>query len=420
MPKVDATRDQRSAPCASVVIPAYRNPGLGECLDALADADEGVSFDVTVLLNGASAEVARIARSHASHVAIVESPVNLGVSGGFNAGFAATRGEYLVQLQDDVLGEPGWLHHLVARAEGEPAAGAVGCLTLEADGTVMDPGHIVWNDGITQRGLIGGSMRPADYTESHAIDYHGSAGMLIRRQAWASIGGFDDMYYPAYYGDVDFCFRLRERGWRVLLEPQARVRHHGQMSTTTRFRSFILECNRQRFLQRHGDVVAQRGTRTLDPRDLDREIAAARAQPAGSQPPPPTPEELAALAARLDRNPQDILRRELAVRSDYANQLEAELERVIAEREGSAAATQRTINELSATNDELATQNKRLATQLAAIDHQLQANQLWAADLERQIAVLTASTSWRMTAPLRAITQRLRPERPTEGNRTRP
>ena len=244
--------------------------------------------------------------------------------------------------------------------------------------------------------------------------------MLIRRQAWASIGGFDDMYYPAYYGDVDFCFRLRERGWRVLLEPQARVRHHGQMSTTTRFRSFILECNRQRFLQRHGDVVAQRGTRTLDPRDLDREIAAARAQPAGSQPPPPTPEELAALAARLDRNPQDILRRELAVRSDYANQLEAELERVIAEREGSAAATQRTINELSATNDELATQNKRLATQLAAIDHQLQANQLWAADLERQIAVLTASTSWRMTAPLRAITQRLRPERPTEGNRTRP
>ena len=408
MPKVEATRDQRSAPCASVVIPAYRNPGLGECLDALADADEGVSFDVTVLLNGATPEVARIARSHASRIAIVESPVNLGVSGGFNAGFAATHGEYLVQLQDDVVVEPGWLHHLVARAEGEPAAGAVGCLTLEADGTVMDPGHIVWNDGITQRGLIGGSTRPADYTESHAIDYHGSAGMLIRRQAWASIGGFDDEYYPAYYGDVDFCFRLRERGWLVLLEPQARVRHQGQMSTTTRFRSFIAECNRQRFLQRHGDVVAQRGTRTLDQGDLDREIAAARAQPAGPPPAPPTPEELAMLTTRLARDPLEILRRELDVRAEHAEQLEKELERVIADRDDAAAATQRTINELRSANDELATQNKRLATQLATIDHQLQANQVWAADLERQLRELSASRSMRMTAPLRAALARIR------------
>jgi GT2 family glycosyltransferase len=408
MPKVEATRDQRSAPCASVVIPAYRNPGLGECLDALADADEGVSFDVTVLLNGATPEVARIARSHASRIAIVESPVNLGVSGGFNAGFAATRGDYLMQLQDDVVVEPGWLHHLVARAEGEPAAGAVGCLTLEADGTVMDPGHIVWNDGITQRGLIGGSTRPADYTESHAIDYHGSAGMLIRRQAWASIGGFDDEYYPAYYGDVDFCFRLRERGWLVLLEPQARVRHQGQMSTTTRFRSFIAECNRQRFLQRHGDVVAQRGTRTLDQGDLDREIAAARAQPAGPPPAPPTPEELAMLTTRLARDPLEILRRELDVRAEHAEQLEKELERVIADRDDAAAATQRTINELRSANDELATQNERLATQLATIDHQLQANQVWAADLERQLRELSASRSMRMTAPLRAALARIR------------
>ena len=408
MPKVDPTRNQRSAPCASVVIPAYRNPGLGECLDALAGADEGVSFDVTVLLNGATPEVARIARSHASRIAIVESPVNLGVSGGFNAGFAATHGEYLVQLQDDVVVEPGWLHHLVARAEGEPAAGAIGCLTLEADGAVMDPGHIVWNDGITQRGLIGGSTRPADYTESHAIDYHGSAGMLIRRQAWASIGGFDDEYYPAYYGDVDFCFRLRERGWLVLLEPQARVRHQGQMSTTTRFRSFIAECNRQRFLQRHGDVVAQRGTRTLDQGDLDREIAAARAQPAGPPPAPPTPEELAMLTTRLARDPLEILRRELDVRAEHAEQLEKELERVIADRDDAAAATQRTINELRSANDELATQNERLATQLATIDHQLQANQVWAADLERQLRELSASRSMRMTAPLRAALARIR------------
>jgi hypothetical protein len=232
--------------------------------------------------------------------------------------------------------------------------------------------------------------------------------MLIRRQAWASIGGFDDEYYPAYYGDVDFCFRLRERGWLVLLEPQARVRHQGQMSTTTRFRSFILERNRQRFLHRHGAVVAKRGTRTLDQGDLDREIAAARAQPAGPPPAPPTPEELAMLTTRLARDPLEILRRELDVRAEHAEQLEKKLERVIADRDGAAAATQRTINELRSANDELATQNERLATQLATIDHQLQANQVWAADLERQLRELSASRSMRMTAPLRAALARIR------------
>ena len=86
-------------------------------------------------------------------------------------------------------------------------------------------------------------------------------------------------------------------------------------------------------------------------------------------------------------------------------------ERVIAEREGAAAATQRTINELSAANDELATQNERLSTQLAAIDHQLQANQLWAADLERELRELSASRSMRITAPLRVAVARGRRRR---------
>lgn len=114
------------------------------------------------------------------------------------------------------------------------------------------------------------------------------------------------------------------------------------------------------------------------------------------------------LTTRLARDPLEILRRELDVRAEHAEQLEKELERVIADRDDAAAATQRTINELRSANDELATQNERLATQLATIDHQLQANQVWAADLERQLRELSASRSMRMTAPLRAALARIR------------
>ena len=53
---------------------------------------------------------------------------------------------------------------------------------------------------------------------------------MIRRDAFDEVGGFDEQFYPAWYEDVDFCQRLKARGWDVYFAPQAEFLHEGGYS----------------------------------------------------------------------------------------------------------------------------------------------------------------------------------------------
>jgi GT2 family glycosyltransferase len=53
---------------------------------------------------------------------------------------------------------------------------------------------------------------------------------MIRRDAYDEIGGFDEQFYPAWYEDVDFCRRLKARGWDIYFVPRAEFNHEGGYS----------------------------------------------------------------------------------------------------------------------------------------------------------------------------------------------
>lgn len=53
-----------------------------------------------------------------------------------------------------------------------------------------------------------------------------AACMLIRREVWEALSGFDETAFPVAFNDVDFCLRARRAGWRVALEPRAVLIHH--------------------------------------------------------------------------------------------------------------------------------------------------------------------------------------------------
>ena len=386
-----------------------RNVALRTCLDSLHAIDgDGVTFEVLVVLNDASAEIELIAADFRDVITIIRSPVNLGVSGGFNLGFGAARGEYLIQLQDDAIVEPGWLKHLVERADSTPSAGAIGSLVMDEDRRVTDPGHIVWRDGITQRGIFADGYEPEHYSECYPIDYHGSVGTLIRREAWQSVSGLDDSYFPAYYGDVDFCFRLRERGWSILLEPKSRVIHSGLKTTTSRYQSFLVQHHCKTFSVRHAGALVGRGVRSTDPKDLEREINRAKDQPIHATPAPPTPDELAALEARLMREPEDVLRRDRDMRTLFSSWLEAELAEISLQH---TAATRhlecenQRLGELVLTTHE---ENEQLGVQLIELERRYGDNQQWARELETAMLKHQQSRSRYLVNPFRALMARRR------------
>ena len=71
----------------------------------------------------------------------------------------------------------------------------------------------------------GDSPELFQYEYRRETDYGSAAALMVNAELWKEIGGFDERYHPMYYEDADLCFEARERGLRVLYEPEAVVVH---------------------------------------------------------------------------------------------------------------------------------------------------------------------------------------------------
>src|SRR5204862_570938 len=67
-----------------------------------------------------------------------------------------------------------------------------------------------------------------DETASDLISFYGSGGYsAYSKQKWDKLGGFQDLFAPIYWEDVEICYRAWKRGWKVIYEPQSNVSHLG-------------------------------------------------------------------------------------------------------------------------------------------------------------------------------------------------
>ena len=232
-------------PRASVIILVYANATHLETAlrSVLETTDPRFPYEVIVVLNGASPDVVARARRSAFGARIVESDANLGFGGGCNLGAAHARAPYLVFLNDDVIVRMRWLEELVRTADERPDAGAVGSRILNSDGTVQEAGSVLFGDGTTTpvgRGLPAASPR---YRAVRTVDYCSACSLLVRRDAFEGVGGFEQRYFPAYYEDVDLALKLREAGWSIVYQPSSELVHVESASTTSDFKAYLFRRN---------------------------------------------------------------------------------------------------------------------------------------------------------------------------------
>lgn len=231
------------ASVVSVIIPAWRlTTELGFCLDALAAQVDSPPFEVIVVVNGGDPEVIRVASEHRLQPIVVPLPANVGFGRACNLGSTRARGEFLVFLNDDTIVEPAWLAALVT-AGRRVGVGAVASLLLAMDGvTVAEAGARINQDGYSMPFGAGLTLTAAERSgllDPRPIDFGSAAALLVRTDLFRELGGFDPMYAPAYYEDVDLQFRIREAGYSVWYEPTARVRHFTNQSTKELDQSYL-------------------------------------------------------------------------------------------------------------------------------------------------------------------------------------
>ena len=158
-------------------------------------------------------------------IRVVTNAENLGYLRSCNRVAAEARGEFLLFLNNDRQPQAGWLDPMVALLRARVDAGAVGSQLLFPDGRLQEAGGIIWDNG---RGWTYGRDDDPDhsaYNYVREVDYASGASLLVRRDLFAALGGFDEAFAPAYCEVSDLAFRIRQAGLKILYQPKSRVVH---------------------------------------------------------------------------------------------------------------------------------------------------------------------------------------------------
>lgn len=244
-------------PRASILIVCHRRSDLlASCLESIRRNVDRANAETIVLFNGTPESARAQLGELLDGVRVIVSGVNLGFSAGNNRAAAIARGEYLVFLNDDTEVRPGWLEALLRTADRHPEAGAVGSKVVHPDGRMQEAGSIIWNDGSTigvGRGIPEASSR---WDFMREVDYASACSLLVRRDLFEQIGGFDARFFPGYNEDVDLCLSVQTRGHRILYEPRSVIVHH-ESQTGAESRTFLILRGRTALREKWGRTLSR-------------------------------------------------------------------------------------------------------------------------------------------------------------------
>ena len=220
----------------SIIILSYNTCELTRQCVASVYADsslQGYGYEILVIDNASTDGTVDQIHSAYPAVRVILNERNLGFARGNNVGLAAARGRYLFLLNSDAAVRTGCLGALLEFMEAHPRAGACGPQLLNPDGSLQPSGRAlpsVWSvfAGMTKIYRLWKHdlylERGRDYHQVRPVEELSGAALMVRRQIYETVGGFDPNFF-AYYEDVDWCKRIGAAGYTLYYVPAAQVVH---------------------------------------------------------------------------------------------------------------------------------------------------------------------------------------------------
>lgn len=231
----------------SVVIVSYNTSDLlNNCLSSIEAWLEANSHtgEVIVVDNASTDGTSGMIRRRFPDAKLIENHRNVGFAAANNKGIRAARGRYIVLLNPDttVLGDA--FGQMASYLDSNPGVGMVGPRLMFPDGRVQSSrrrfptrltGYLestiiqdYWpNNRIVRRYYL--ADRPDNQTQP--VDWLVGACLMVRREAITSVGLLDERYFM-YSEEVEWCYRMKRYGWKIVYLPQAAVIHHEGASSS--------------------------------------------------------------------------------------------------------------------------------------------------------------------------------------------
>jgi GT2 family glycosyltransferase len=243
-------------PDVSIIIPVYNKWRYTlNCLKSICKNTAG-DYEVVVIDDASIDETAEVF-SNVKNLNLVTNKQNAGFVESCNRGARASKGNYILFLNNDTMVTKNWLPPLLEVTKREDV-GAVGSKLVYPDGTLQEAGGLIWNDGSGWNYGRGDDLNEPEYNYVREVDYCSGACLLLKRELFEKVGGFDERFKPAYCEDTDLCFSLRKLGYKVMYQPMSVVVHFEGVTCGTDISRGIKQyqdINRQKFVEKWSPVL---------------------------------------------------------------------------------------------------------------------------------------------------------------------
>jgi GT2 family glycosyltransferase len=250
-------------PSVAIIITAWNQlEKTLACLESVV-AQTYPHLQVILVDNGSAADFGATIAASFPAVTLIRNETNLGFAGGYNTGLRralAEDSQLFFLLNNDTLLAPDCLAQLVTCLQSQPDAGMATAKLYYAH-RYGDETPRIWSVGNRLHPLLlertqGGDdqLDLGQWETVQKIDFAPFCGLLLRRKVVERVGWLDEQFF-LYYEDMDYCLRVREAGFRLLLCPAARIWHDVSTSSGGRdspLKRYWLAQSSGRYFRKHG------------------------------------------------------------------------------------------------------------------------------------------------------------------------
>lgn len=223
---------------------------LEECLESVFEQTSGIDFEVIYVDNASEDGSIEMAREKFPEVKIIENKENMGFIKANNQAIKVANGRYVMLLNSDTIVLDNAIAKMVKFADSSPEAAVIGCRVLNRERELrrncfMCPSILnlflsaTYLYRIFPRSRFFGRERMTwwDFDQSREVETVSGSCSFVRKQAIDEVGMMDERYF-VYGDDPDWCFRFREKGWKILFTPDPNIIHYGGQNTKQMARTF--------------------------------------------------------------------------------------------------------------------------------------------------------------------------------------
>lgn len=228
----------------SIVIPVFNKSHFtDQCLHSIFSSINSTQFEVIIIDNNSNDNTHEIIEKYTTqfnNISYLRNNVNLGFAKANNLGVEKSKNDIILLLNNDTVVTDGWIDNLLKPISEDKTVGAVSAKLLFEDNTIQHAGVVVIKDMQFGDPLVARHIHYKKDKNSPEVneimEYQAltAACLLIRKSAFLEVNGFDEEYWNGYE-DVDLCFKLRERGYKLVYQPNSIVYHFESQSGAERF-----------------------------------------------------------------------------------------------------------------------------------------------------------------------------------------